>query len=148
MGRRKSGGFTLIELLAVMLILSICVAVSRPVFGTLMAGTRARATIREMVTDMRHAQQMAVSEGKNYYIYFDCQNNFYRIKTASNPQPKIIKQISLEGNIRLIGTSIKEFRFSGSGAAVPGLTIYLQDYRGKDYSITVRPATGRVRVYH
>ncbi|MBA1336991.1 MAG: hypothetical protein HPY66_3427 [Firmicutes bacterium] len=156
MGHRRRGGFTLTELLAVMLILAIAAALARSGFEGLMAGARARAAIREMVTDFRYAQQMAVSEGKNYYVLIDWENNFYRIKTSSHPQPKVIKQVWLEGNVRLTGIksndnnfySRKEFHFCSSGAPSSGITIYLQDYRGKDYSITVLPATGRVRVYY
>ncbi len=119
-------------------------------YGLILDGVNARTSIRQMVTDIRYVQQMALGEGTNCYIAFDRYNGSYRIFKAANPGPHIIKVVNLEDRIRITGTTFPEdrFHFTALGAPSRGGTIIVCDGRGKEYRLTVLPATGRVKVYH
>jgi prepilin-type N-terminal cleavage/methylation domain-containing protein len=150
MERPKKNGFTLIEVLAVMLIISVIAVMVNIDFNAFLAYARARASITELVTDIRCAQQMAIGEGRNYYIDLNRENDSYMIKVAAHPQAEIIKLVKLEGIIDILGTNFPddEFYFTCLGAPSRGGEINIKDCRGKDYRITILPATGRVKVYY
>lgn len=105
--------------------------------------------VRKMVTDIRYAQQMALAEARVYYITFNRSLQLYRISFAAHPMQKTVRQVPLPDGLRLIGTNFPDNRlhFTELGAPSRGGTIELVDARGQIISVTVLPATGRVRVY-
>jgi len=146
----KVKGFTLIELLVFLLVLSIIFTIAKPGFEVMLEQARVRAILRELVTDVRYAQQMALGEGKIYYVIFDRNSEAYRIQVAGNPFPQVLKQVFFADGIDLSWTSFPEdrFHFTSLGAPSGGGTVTIMDSRGNVYRITVLPATGRVRIYY
>ncbi|MDN5312211.1 GspH/FimT family pseudopilin [Biomaibacter acetigenes] len=149
---KHSKGFSTVELLAVLVIISIIAAIATQNFGFILSNARMNTTIMELVTDIRHAQQVAVGERINCYIIFDNSNKFYSIRVDANPLPKTIKWVNFDRRID-ISTNFPEnrFHFTSLGAPSTGGTIYIKnskDSGGRTYRITILPATGRIRVYY
>jgi prepilin-type N-terminal cleavage/methylation domain-containing protein len=142
-------GFTLIELLVVLLIISIAYAVAVPGVKAVLTGVEVNAAIRELVTDIRYAQQMAIGEGRVYRIIFNKHMNLYRVSYTSYPIQVTVKQVVYPEGLTLLGTSFNNdmLSFNVMGAPSAAGTITLKDNRGKEIRVTVLPATGRVRVY-
>jgi type II secretory pathway pseudopilin PulG len=135
--------------LAVLLVLSIVCAVAVPGVNAALTRAEVNAAIRELVTDIRFAQQMAMGEGRIYRITFSKYMNLYRIGYTSHPVQVTVKQVVLPEGLTLVGTSFRNdiLSFNVTGAPSAAGTINLEDKRGKDIRITVLLATGRVRVY-
>ena len=92
---------------------------------------------------------MAIGTGENHYLVFDREQELYLIKIVGYPLAKVLKVVRLEGKLDIMGTSFPDdsLHFTSLGAPSRGGTINLQDKRNKLYTITVLPATGRVKVY-
>lgn len=146
---KTNRGFTLVELLAVLAIFTIISAVATQNFGIILSKARMNTTIMELVSDIRYAQQIAIGERINCYIVFDNKNKFYSIRVDANPLPKIIKWVNFDKKINLI-TNFPDnrFHFTSMGAPSSGGTIDINYGTTKICTITVLPATGRVRVYY
>jgi prepilin-type N-terminal cleavage/methylation domain-containing protein len=142
-------GYTLVELMVILLILSIVTSIAVYDIGGFMAYTYIRTALRQIVSDIRFAQQMAVNEGRTYYLTFDKNRDLYTIKVTGHPMEVIIKRVYLKDGVNLLGTNFigDEFHFTSLGAPSRGGEINLRDVRGRNYRITILPATGRVRVY-
>ena len=137
-------GFTLIELLVVLLIISIAYAVAVPGVKAVLTGVEVNAAIRELVTDIRYAQQMAIGEGRVYRIIFNKHMNQYRVSYTSYPIQVTVKQVVYPEGLTLLGTSFNNdmLSFNVMGAPSAAGTITLKDNRGKEIRVTVLPATG------
>lgn len=142
-------GFALVEFLVVLFILSLVLAIGQPVFSSALSSAKGRGAVRELVNDLRYAQQMAIGTGENHYLVFDREQELYLIKIVGYPLAKVLKVVRLEGKLDIMGTSFPDdsLHFTSLGAPSRGGTINLQDKRNKLYTITVLPATGRVKVY-
>ena len=66
-------GFTLAEFLIIVGIMAILVGIGFPVFKNFQPGLRLSGEVRELASDFRLAEQLAVTEQINYGIIF-----FYR----------------------------------------------------------------------
>ena len=135
--------------MAVLLLFSIVCAVAVPGVNAVLTGAELNAAIRELVTDIRFAQQMAMGEGRIYRITFNKYMNLYRVGYTSHPVQVTVKQVVLPGGLTLVGTSFKNdtLSFNVIGSPSAAGTINLQDKRGREIRVTVLLATGRVRVY-
>ena len=65
----RSGGFTLVEFVLVMVLLIIMTAVAVPRF-TAVQSLRVNAAARGIASDIRYAQSLAISAGKNHRVVF------------------------------------------------------------------------------
>jgi len=105
--------------------------------------------VRQMTTEIRLAQQKAISSGKqgslDFYIYAD----HYRINL-----PGERKRVDLPGGISYAYINfpqkgsvfgIRELSFSRTGAPNRGGTIGLKNEKEERLYVIVTPATGRVR---
>lgn len=149
MKTNRSTGLTILELLTVMLIISIASAVAVPAVNAALERAAGNAALRELVTDLRYAQQMALSDGSNYYITFNKSMQTYTISVAGQFDQEIIKQVTLPDGIKLLGTNFanNKLYYTDLGSPSAGGRIELSDRKGKVIKITVLPATGRIRVY-
>lgn len=146
---KKCKGFISIELLAVLIILSILFAAAAQNFSTTLSKARMNATIMELVSDIRYAQQIAIGKRINCYMVFDNKNKYYSIRIDDNPLPKTLKWVNIDKRIDVI-TNFPEnrFHFTSLGAPSIGGTINIKDKTARAYTITILPATGRIKVYY
>ena len=132
-----------------MLIISIACAAAVPGIGLSLAKAETDAALRELVTDIRYAQQMSLFRGRVYRITFNVNLQLYAISYAQLPTQVIVKQVYFPEGLTLIGTNFDSHTlgFNAMGAPLEAGTIELADKRGRPVRVTVLPATGRVRVY-
>ncbi len=137
------------EVLLVLLIISIACAAAAPGIDAALAKVEADAALRELVTDIRYAQQMSISRGRVYRISFNVSLQLYRISYAQQQAPAIVKQVYFPEGLTLVGTNFDHHTlgFNAMGAPLAAGTIEFKDKKGRPIRITVLPATGRVRVY-
>ncbi|MCL4218948.1 MAG: prepilin-type N-terminal cleavage/methylation domain-containing protein [Candidatus Hydrogenedentes bacterium] len=75
-----SAGFTLLELMVVVTIITVFAAGVLPVYqGSLSRIRGARAT-HELVATVKHCQERAITEGVEYRLYLDDEENSYWVK--------------------------------------------------------------------
>jgi prepilin-type N-terminal cleavage/methylation domain-containing protein len=77
--RSRQAGFTLTEAMVVMAIISIGAVISIPYFRSKIPHYSLRSSARDLVTDLRMAQGLAVKTGTAYQIDFDSVNDLYKI---------------------------------------------------------------------
>lgn len=145
---KQSKGFFTVELLAVLVIISIIAAIATQNFASALSNARVKTTVMELVADMRHAQQIAMGQRIYCYVIFDNSNKFYSIQVNDNPMPKIIKRVYFDKKIDINSNFTgNRFHFTDLGAPSDGGTINISG-SGKTYTITILPATGRIKVYY
>jgi len=75
----KKRGFTLTELLTVIGIMAILLLIGIPVFRAYRPSLQLSGSVRELITDLRYAQQLAVTEQVDYGIRFFIAEDKYQI---------------------------------------------------------------------
>lgn len=120
-----------------------------PAIDAVLVQARVNSAIRELVTDIRYVQQMAMGEGRTYNVIFNTNVQNYRVDYTSYPMVTIVKRVFFPEGLTLLGTNFKNntISFYITGAPSAAGTIELMDRKGNIIRITVLPATGRVRVY-
>ncbi len=74
---RHEGGFTLVEIIAVIVIIGTLSIFAAVEFNQSHIRIQYQTTIQKIATDVRLAQQLALSEGKGTRVYIDQSNNRY-----------------------------------------------------------------------
>src|SRR4030042_4269319 len=92
-------GSLLVELLISIGVLGLVAAISFPYIKTSISNLTLANDSKEIVTDLREAQQRTVTEQSNYYIQFIEAENKYRLIKESNGE--IIKEKTLASEIDL-----------------------------------------------
>ncbi len=142
-------GFTLIEMLIVIGVIGIFVGISIPVYRQFQPTLQLSGAVRNLVTDLRYAQQLTVTEQKEHCIRFSpTENKEYKIiQCQDTGAEEILKTISLQ-EIDLITIaddfSNNEVRYNPYGAVKEAGTITLE-INGKAKTIDIRPS-GFVRI--
>ncbi|GAI45471.1 unnamed protein product, partial [marine sediment metagenome] len=70
--------FTLIELLVVILVIGIITGISWGAVRALQPSLRLGSVARDLTTDLRYAQQLAVSQQVDYGVRFSTATNEYQ----------------------------------------------------------------------
>ena len=140
-------GFTLLEILIVIAIFTIMVGVSWGAFRALGPSWRLTAVVRDVVADIRYAQQRAVTEQVDYGVKFVTTTNEYSIIRYGNVN-QVIRTKSLPQDIRfsaITGLTDNEVIFNPYGAVEEAGSVSLINNSGKVSTIEIRPS-GFVKV--
>lgn len=146
-------GFTLIELMVVIAILTVVVLMTLPSFRGYLLEQRLDATAMELASDIRHLQQLALTEESvSYGITFYLPNrnktgNKYYIHKGINK----IKLVYMPPGVKISSTSFDENLLNINAKGMPedgiGGTVYLHDEHNRiSKQVIVATITGRVRV--
>ncbi|MCF8009759.1 MAG: prepilin-type N-terminal cleavage/methylation domain-containing protein [Clostridiales bacterium] len=147
----KKEGFTLIELMVVLLLVGLTVTVTVPLFHGALGRCRLHLAARQMITDIREVEYMALSREDTYKV------KFYIDPDRVNPRDKyyimqgisVIKSIELPAGVNLYGTNFYNDRFYINASGYPmggfGGTIHLENDSDKHLYIIIAK-TGRVRM--
>lgn len=136
-------GFTIVEIILVVALLGVLSTISIPIYKKTMAYYELHTAARMISTDIRLAQQRAITEGKNYLVLFDTVNNKYLIK--SNSSDAELRQLPERIAIDYTSFADNTLTFSPSGAPTAG-HVGISDVYGNNLYIIVAVATGRVRI--
>lgn len=138
-------GFTLIEFLTTISIIIILVAIGIPAFKDYQPDLQLSGTVRSLVSDLRYAQQMAITEQIEYGIYFLPLDKKYEIircglvtttiKTVSLPEE--IKTFIIDQNFARNNNTVK---YNPYGAVDVVGKITLENTKNTTSTIEVKPS--------
>jgi len=140
-------GFTLIEMLIIIGIIAVLVGIGIPVFKGFQPVLQLNGAVRDLVTDLRYAQQLAVTEQLEHCVRFFPEDREYKIIQCQNPgAEEILKTISFQeiNSITVADFSDNEARYNPYGSVKKDGTVTLE-VNGKTKTIEVRPS-GFVRI--
>lgn len=143
----KKSGFTLVEILAVIMVVGILALVSLPIYIQIKPRLNLNAETRDIVSDLRYAQQLSVTEQINYSVVFDKAQNKYTIINTSNNQVVKSKNISTGVTIQSITSSLTSdtVTFNVTGAALETGLITLVNTNNLTSEISIKPS-GYVKI--
>ncbi|MGC9031569.1 MAG: pilus assembly FimT family protein [Minisyncoccia bacterium] len=134
-------GFTTFELMiSIFLIIilgSISFAAILKVFSTL----KLESSVRDLLTDLRYAQELALSEQANFSVVFSTSTSSYTILKEETPIKEIItKKLPTEINFTEINFPEQKVIFNIYGAVKDSGDIILEGKTGKQMKILVTPS--------
>ena len=143
-------GITLLELLTVILIIVILAAISIPAWRNIQPTLDLNGSVRELITDLRYAQQLAIAEQIIYGVRFDFEENKYQIikyKKTNGITEEIIKTKWLPPGINLEQVdNFSQAQFIPYGSVIERGEVCLVNIKNKIKTINIRPS-GFVKVY-
>ena len=128
----------------VLAIISIIFAMAIP-NSEILLRMRERQELEELRRDLLFARNKAIVEARNYYVYFNSNDNKYIIK-HSETSPAI-KTKQLQHGIKLdMDNIVSNFQFNKNARTGKSNTIFIRDRNNNRYKLTLTPATGRVEL--
>jgi prepilin-type N-terminal cleavage/methylation domain-containing protein len=134
-------GVTLIELLVVIGILGILTLMSVPVFRAYGPKLGLSGSTQELVSDLRYAQQMSVTEQKEYSIKFFPADKKYQILKYGTGI--ILKEKILPGEIQSLTVADltdNEVVYNSYGAVKEEGTVVLKNIENQEKTISIKPS--------
>lgn len=134
-------GFTLIEFLTVLAIIAIISAITIPMFRALRPGFQLSSAVRDLVTNIRCAQQLTVTEQVNYCVKLFLSEKKYQIIQCGESDP--LSEVFLPEEIATFdaaGFTNNEVEFNPYGAVKESGTISLENTKNKTKTIEVKPS--------
>lgn len=141
--RFNNKGFTLIEVVCVVVILGILSSIAFPQFGKTLGKWELDVVARQMASDIRKWQQVAVKEQDNYKMVVDTTNKKYYFRKGM----LILEKHDLSSSLKRLSTTrnFNNIYFYSSGA--PSLIgHYTLENKYGEIKYVVINTTGRVRV--
>lgn len=143
---KKEDGFSLIELVIVVSIISCLTCIVIPSFHMFERAALKQAAL-ELKMNIQYTQKRAIQDNKKYWLrFYDAQNVYIISSNAFGPH---LKKVQLSPEIKMeeiVFATPKEIKFTAKGTTGSGGHLYLKSKNFK-VKITVRPGTGRVRIY-
>ena len=141
---KNQNGALLISLLMSISIISILMMISIPAYSKFKPNIDLSGAIDDLVSDLRYAQQLTLSEQVIYAIEIDIMNDRYDIICLADPTATTtIKTVSLPINTSFLnanGFTSNIIRFNSYGAVSEPGTIELTNTSGTNKLINVKPS--------
>jgi len=77
---KNQNGFSLLEVIVVVVIVGVLAYFSAANFGDSHSKLQNESVLKKMVSDVRYARELALTEGEKTRVYFDQTNNRYYLK--------------------------------------------------------------------
>lgn len=140
-------GFSLIEILIIISLVSIMVGISWTALRFLQPSWRLSSLVRDLVTDLRFTQQLAVTEQLNYGVYFSTSTREYQIIKYGTTSQIILTKTLPEGIEfqEITGFIENEAIFNPYGAVKAEGSVSLINEKAEIKTVEVRPS-GFVRI--
>ncbi|HNW09391.1 MAG TPA: prepilin-type N-terminal cleavage/methylation domain-containing protein [bacterium] len=144
--RRRQTGFTLIEVAIILSVIGIITLVSLPVYQQIQPNISLNSETREIVSNLRYAQQLSVTEQKKYGIVFNQGPNNYALKNTETGS--IIKNFEIQSQITIAdisGFTDNTVIFNVAGAVLESGTITITNLQNEQNIIEIKPS-GYVKI--
>ena len=138
----SKNGFTFIELLIIIIILGLLTVITIPAFRHYKPVIELSSSARDLASDIRYSQQLAITEQINHGIYFSVATDVYQI-TKYGATEEIIEEKSLSDQVsfqEITGFTDDKVIFNPYGAALEGGIITLINVKGATTQIEVKPS--------
>ena len=138
----KQNGFSLIQLLTVIGIIAFMAALSVPAIRQYEPTIKLKAMARQLVSDLRYAQQLTVTQQKVHYVEIDIAGARYLLVKQENPTSPL-KIVALEEGIDFqtaTGFDNNRVVFNSYGAVSQAGQIVLVNTQGNTYTVNVKPS--------
>jgi len=143
---QQQSGFTLAEIIIVITIISFVTIISLPFYRNLNFNLSLSGQTKELASDLRQAQQLAVTEQINYQVIIDQEHNSYAI--INTQTLKKIKEKKLKNQITILainGLINNTVEFNATGAAISPGNIILTNPNLRQATIEIKPS-GYVKI--
>lgn len=91
-------GFSLIDLLVGLAIMALLLSVTIPSVNNYQSNLKLKSAGKELITDLRYAQQLTITEQVPYSILINLANNKYELIKMTTPTTTI-KSVTLPSNV-------------------------------------------------
>lgn len=138
----NSRGFTLMEILATIGIIAILSSVSWAVLKNFQPSLALSSISRDLVSDLRLAQQLSVSEQINHGVFISTSTNEYHLKKfATTTETLLSKQLpSGISFCEIMGLYEGYVIFNPYGSALYPGSICLSNSKGQSEIIDIKPS--------
>lgn len=140
----KKNGFTLLEITVVIFIFAIMAAITIPFINKFQPTLKLNSASRNLVADLRYAQQLTVTEQVPHLIYLDLADGSYQLLRVESAATTTIKDVNFPAGIgfELASTTISEVRFNSYGGVSAGSVgqIELINESEKAQYINIKPS--------
>jgi type II secretory pathway pseudopilin PulG len=143
---KKNKSFSLIEILIILTIIGIISGIGFFIFNQIQPKIQLNGTARELITDLRYAQQLAVSEQTKYGVFFstttpETPDEYKLIKYGTETEEIFVKKLPEKINFyQIIGFANQEVVFNPYGAVQEEGKIILINNQNTTTTIDVRPS--------
>lgn len=145
--RYSKGGFTFLEILAVIALVGLVSSLAVPKFSEGISNYRLKSVAKELRSDLRYIQQVAMAEGDFYeirfYIYATPQQYTIHKSFSLQERKHIPPGIEVVGTTSFPGNP-PTVRFNQSGVVNAGGTVIFKNSYGKRIEVITSVNTGRV----
>lgn len=134
------------EVLVISAIIGIIIGITIPIFNQLQPGLQLSGTVRDLISNLRYAQQLTVTEQVNYCLKLFLSEKKYQIIQCGEVIP--LSEVFLPSGIATFdaaGFSANQVEFNPYGAVKEPGTIVLENTQNKIKIIEVKPS-GFVRI--
>lgn len=144
--KRLNKSFSLIEVLIILTIIAIISGIGFMIFNQIQPKIQLNGTARELITDLRYAQQLAVSEQINYGVLLstttsETPDEYKLIKYGTETEEIFVKKLPEKINFhQIIGFTNQEVVFNPYGAVQEEGEIILINSQNATTTIDVRPS--------
>ncbi len=139
---RNKKGTMIVNVLVAIAIIAFLSVMAMPRFKDFEKNLQLSNVTRDLVTDLRYAQQLTISEQIPHFVHFDDINNLYQI-SKSDTVVIVIKTVNLPPGISfksIVGFTDNNVEFNPYGGVSESGTIVLTNTNGKIKTINVKPS--------
>ena len=139
--KNSASGFSLIEMLIAIGIIAMIAAISTPFYRSFVLNMDLKAAARDLASDLRYAQQQAVTTQINQQVFFYPSQNYYNVINASTSA--IIKTRRIQSPITIQSvTSLPSntVTYIPTGAATSSGIITLINSNFKTSTVEIKPS--------
>ncbi len=135
-------GFTLIEVLTIIGIIGILALIGIPAFRVFQPSLELSGTVRKLVSDLRYAEQLAVTEQVNHGIRFSSSTDQYQIISYGAVEETLASTTLPEkvSFYQIAGFTNDQVIFNPYGAAKESGNITLINTKNATTTVEVRPS--------
>ena len=142
----KKKGFSLPEILISLAIIGIIVLIGMPAISNYQHSLETTGTVRNLISDLRYAQQLAVTEQIEHGVYFITGENKYQVRRYGSSTttlkevvfPAEITEVTISG--LTAAEAGQEARYNPYGAVRNAGSIILKNSQNATTSVDVRPS--------